>query len=43
MPLPSEIVEAPRPRMKEAIEVYLGAAPDRAPGPSYVEVRTIEV
>jgi predicted RNase H-like HicB family nuclease len=32
-----------RSRMKEAIEVYLEAAMDRTPGPSFVEVQTIEV
>ncbi|HEV2519351.1 MAG TPA: type II toxin-antitoxin system HicB family antitoxin [Thermoplasmata archaeon] len=32
-----------RNRMKEAIKVYLEAAPNRPPGPSFVEVQTIEV
>ncbi len=32
-----------RSRMKEAIEVYLEARPELPPGPSFVEVQTIEV
>ena len=32
-----------RSRMKEAIEVYLEATPELPPGPSFVEVQTIEV
>ena len=32
-----------RSRMREAIEVYLEAVPIPQPGPSFVEVQTIEV